>query len=320
MSVSHHLVDPELIPGLDLIPSIDLTLEALPHIRQQMLDFAQSRGGASMAGVTTTEEWIASPDGHAVRVLLHRPDGLAPDAPALVYAHGGGFLLGSVDMVRTANQTMALEAGCLLLSVDYRLPPEVPYPGPLEDCYTVLKWVHDNAAALGVDARRIAVAGESAGGGLAAALALLARDRGEVAVIHQHLIYPMLDDRTCRATASPYAGEFVWTPEQNQLGWSCMLGDLSGGAVPGHAAPARAEDLAGLPPAFIAVGAIDLFAEEDMEYARRLMRAGVPTELHVYPGGYHGFELAAEAAVTKQAHQLSIAALRRGLSNRAILP
>jgi triacylglycerol lipase len=218
-------------------------------------------------------------------------------------------------MTRLANQQMAHEAECLVVSVDYRLPPEVPYPGPLEDCYCGLLWVHENADELGVDRGRIAVAGESAGGGLVAALALLARDRGEVPLVHQHLIYPMLDDRTCRQTANPFAGEFVWSPESNQFGWSSMLGGQTGGPdVPAYAAPARADDLSGLPSTFIAVGALDLFAEEDMEYARRLMRAGVPTELHVYPGAYHGFELAAQAQVTKAAHHNSMAALRRALS------
>jgi triacylglycerol lipase len=221
-------------------------------------------------------------------------------------------------MVRTSNLEMAIEAECLLVSVDYRLPPEVPHPGPVEDCYTALKWLHDSTSLLGVDRNRIAVAGESAGGGLAAALALIARDRGEVRLVHQHLIYPMLDDRTNAASANPYSGEFVWGAAENQLGWSCLLGYPAGSSdVPAYAAPSRAEDLVGLPSTFIAVGALDLFAEEDMEYARRLMRAGVPTELHLYPGAYHGFELAKEAQVTKRAHEVSIAALKRGLSHAA---
>lgn len=315
MPSSRHLVDPELLPGLELIPSIEFSTEILPHIRQRMVEFAASRPVPDIVGVTTKKQLIRAPEGHQIPLLVHRPDGLPPSAPAVLYAHGGGFLIGAADMVKAPNQLMALEAECLVVSVDYRLPPEVPHPGPVEDCYTALKWLHDNAAGLGVDRNRIAVAGESAGAGLAAALALLARDRGEVPLEHQHLIYPMLDDRTCRETANPFAGEFVWSPESNQLGWSSLLGYPAGSTgVPGYAAPARAEDLSGLPSTFIAVGALDLFAEEDMEYAKRLMRAGVPTELHLYPGAYHGFELAADAQVTKMAHHISIAALRRALS------
>jgi triacylglycerol lipase len=167
---------------------------------------------------------------------------------------------------------------------------------------------------LGIDPARIAVEGESAGAGLAAALTLLARDRGEFAIIHQHLIYPMLDDRTCVAETHPYAGEFVWTPESNLFGWSSLLGCAPGGnGISCYAAAARAEDLSGLPSTFIAVGALDLFAQEDIEYARRLIQAGVPTELHVYAGAYHGFELAADAQVSIRAQGNSISALRRAL-------
>jgi len=210
---------------------------------------------------------------------------------------------------------MAAEAQCIVVAVDYRLAPETPHPGPVEDCYVALKWLHDKADELGIDRQRIVLAGESAGGGLAAALALLARDRSEVSVAHQHLTYPMLDDRTSRANCNPHAGDFVWTPEANVFGWSSLLGEPAGSdGVSPYAAPARAADLVGLPSTFIAVGALDLFAEENLEFAKRLMRAGVPTELHLYPGAYHGFELASEATVTRNANQVSLAALRKALS------
>ena len=315
MSISRHLVDPELLPGLELIPAVNFTIEALPAIREQMAEFTRLRSAEQAPGTTTTEQFVRSPEGHDVRVLVHRPDNLPDAAPAVLYAHGGGFLLGSADSMRTTNQLMAGEAACVVVSVDYRLPPEVPHPGPVEDCYAALRWLHGNAAELGVDPGRIAVAGESAGGGLAAATALLARDRGEVVLAHQHLIYPMLDDRTGPATANPFTGEFVWTAQNNQLGWTALLGHQTGSQdVSGHAVPARAKDLCGLPGTFISVGALDLFAEEDLEYARRLMRAGVPTELHLYPGAYHGFELAQDARVTRMAHEISMAALKRGLA------
>ena len=156
--------------------------------------------------------------------------------------------------------------------------------------------------------------GESAGGGLAAALALLARDRGEYSIAFQHLIYPMLDDRTGTETPHPYAGEYLWTPANNMFGWSALLSVAPGSAgVSPYAAAARAADLAGLPPAFIATGALDLFVEEDIEYARRLIRAGVPVELHVYPGAFHGFDLSPDARVAQEARRISVAALRRAL-------
>jgi acetyl esterase/lipase len=171
-----------------------------------------------------------------------------------------------------------------------------------EDCYAALKWVYTHARDLGVDAARIAIGGESAGGGLTASLALLTRDRGEVPLVFQLLIYPMLDDRTgTLADPHPYTGEYIWTADSNRFGWKALLGQEPGGPdVSPYAAAARAQHLEGLPPAFIGVGTLDLFLEEDLEYARRLIRAGVPTELHVYPGAYHGFLLLVPGARVSQ--------------------
>ena len=173
-----------------------------------------------------------------------------------------------------------------------------------------------NAAELGVDPARIGVMGESAGGGLAASLALLVRDRGEHSLRFQHLIYPMIDDRTCvTASPNPYTGEFVWTAQANHFGWSSLLGQAPGSAgVSPYAAAARAESLAGLPPTFIATGALDLFLEEDLDYAQRLVRTGVPLELHVYPGAYHGFQWEQAAQVTRTAARDSLAALAKALA------
>jgi triacylglycerol lipase len=181
----------------------------------------------------------------------------------------------------------------------------------VEDAYAALNYVSAHATELNIDPARIGIKGESAGGGLAAALALLARDRGGVQPAFQHLIYPMIDDRT---TTHPYAGEFIWTPELNQFGWAALLGHAPGAPdTSPYAAAARAENLAGLPPAYIATGALDLFVEENLEYARRLLRAGVAVELHLYPGAYHGFDVFPGARVTATAVRDSTEALRRAM-------
>jgi len=311
---SKHLIDPELLAGLERFPTFDFSQELLPMIRQQMAAMAAGMPTPDSHDAKLEERKIVSSAGHEIGIIIHTPRQAASARPAVLHIHGGGYIIGTAKMSSASNLQKAVAADCVVVSVDYRLAPEAIHPGPVEDCYQALKWLHENAASLGVDASRIAVEGESAGAGLAAAVALLARDRGEVAIIHQHLIYPMLDDRTCVAETQAFAGEFVWTPKSNLFGWSSLLGCAPGGdGISCYAAAARAEDLSGLPSTFIAVGALDLFAQEDIEYARRLIQAGVPTELHVYPGAYHGFEMAAEAQVSMRAQHNSISALRRAL-------
>jgi triacylglycerol lipase len=260
------------------------------------------------------ERHITGPDGNDILLMVHTPRVASGPLPAVLHMHGGGYVIGSAPMSMMSNQRTAADAGCVVVSVDYRLAPETRHPGPVEDCWAGLRWLHDKAVVLGVDPTGVAVMGESAGGGLAAGLALLARDRGGSAIAHQHLIYPAIDDRTGLGDPNPYVGEFVWTPESNRFGWSSLLGPEAGGeAVDAYGAAARATDLSGLPSTYIAVGALDLFVDEDIDYARRLIRAGVPTELHVYPGAFHGFDIAVEATVTKTAYRNSLAALRRAL-------
>lgn len=313
---TRHLVDPELRPGLDIIPTLDFSAETLPAIRAQFGSGGPIPADDDLDGVVRELAIICGTGGHELPLVIFRPMHLPTNAPVVLYMHGGGYVIGSAASMLGANAQLAKSTECLLVAVDYRLAPETCHPGPIEDCYAALRWIHDNAADLGIDQNRIAVAGESAGAGLAAALALLARDRAELKILHQHLTYPMLDDRTCRDNANPNTGEFIWTPESNAFGWSCLLGCPAGAeGVSPYAAAARAEDLSGLPGAYIAVGALDLFAEENVEYARRLMRAGVRTELHVYPGAYHGFEIVSDAEVTRNAHRNSVAALRRAFQN-----
>lgn len=312
---SKHLIDPELVAGLELFPPFDLSADILPAMRAQMDGMTAAMPVPEGLEVDVAERTVPSATGPDVPVLVYTPRGRAMPRPGILHIHGGGYVVGSARMNDVGNRMLSHELGVVIVSVDYRLAPETPHPGPVEDCYSALKWMFGNADALGVDRKRIAVAGESAGGGLAAALALLARDRAEVQIAFQHLIYPMIDDRTCiEAVPHAYAGEFVWTPPANRFGWTALLGHEPGrGDVSPYAAAARAEKLEGLPPAFISVGALDLFLEENLEYARRLTRAGVPTELHVYPGAYHGFNAIAGAQAATAAQRDSVNALRRAL-------
>jgi triacylglycerol lipase len=236
--------------------------------------------------------------------------------PCIFHIHGGGYVAGSVEAQEGVHRALAADLGCLIASVDYRLAPETRFPGAIEDCYAALSWVFSNAQELGVDATRVGVMGESAGGGLAASLTLMVRDRKEFRLAFQHLIYPMIDDRTCAVSdPHPYAGEFVWTPQRNRFGWSSLLGVEPGSdGVSPYAAAARVDDLSDLPPAYLSTGSLDLFLEEDLEYARRLSRAGVPVELHVYPGGFHAFQWEPSASISIAAKRDSYTALARSLT------
>ncbi|MFT9165848.1 MAG: alpha/beta hydrolase, partial [Komagataeibacter saccharivorans] len=251
-----------------------------------------------------------------VRVLVYRPRKRQPNAPAMVYIHGGGLVSGHPEVDDPKCQVLASRMGFVIVSVDYRLAPEVKYPGAIEDCYAALKWMNDNAAQLGINPDKVAVAGESAGGGLSAALALMARDRKEYRLAYQLLIYPMLDDRTAtKVDPEPDFGEFVWTRSANKYAWEAYLGSAAGGDdTPAYAAAARAKDLSGLPPTFIGVGSMDLFLCEDLEYARRLMASGVPTEVMVVPGAYHVFDMfVPEAELSRRFMDAYCAGLRRTL-------
>ena len=308
------LVDPELLPLLDLVPTMELNDETLPFARENRFPLPETPGAAE--AVSARVHSIPGPNGPPDVILrIYRPRSATGPLPCIFHIHGGGFVAGSAESMTPLHLAAAMKLDCMIASVDYRLAPEVRFPGAIEDCYAAIGWLFDQAEALGVKADRIGVMGESAGGGLAAALALLARDRGEYRLAFQHLIYPMLDDRTCvTSDPHPHTGQFVWTPQQNHFGWSALLGRPPG--LPGvspYAAPARADSLEGLPPSFISTGALDLFLEEDIDYARRLMRAGVSVELHVYPGGFHGFDFLSNAEVSQVARRDSAAALARAL-------
>ncbi len=315
----YSLVDPELLTALKQFPAFDLSLEMVRKFRQ-----LPGMPPLPAPAPQPVERHIPGPPGAPeVRLWVVDPAPLEKGKPLLLHMHGGGFMMIGPGWMPLL-QEIATDCHCVVVSVDYRLAPETHYPGSLEDNYAALKWVHAHAAELGIDRSRIAVGGESAGGTHAASLAIHARDRNkrdrnkkDVPICFQLLIYPALDDRTGSSHPAPPAiGHFMWTPSANRLAWSSLLGVPAGSSkVPAAAVPARVASVAGLPPAWIGVGAIDLFAEEDMEYARRLVHAGVATELLVVRGAFHGFDLLVpDAEVSKQFRVSWKSALRKAFA------
>jgi acetyl esterase/lipase len=241
----------------------------------------------------------------AVVVSLFRSGPTSAGSPAVFFIHGGGFVFGD----RFTGLGEALDwverLGIVLVTVEYRLAPEHPDPAPVQDCYTGLRWLFDHASELGVDAERIVIAGSSAGGGLAAGVALLARDRSDPSLLGQVLIYPMLDERNDSVSARQFRGLGVWDQGSNDTGWSALLGDRRGtDAVTPYASPSRARRLAALPQAYIDVGSTETFRDEAVVYASRLWADGVQAELHVWPGVFHGFDgMLPDAALSIAAHR-----------------
>ena len=320
MPSSDHLMDPELARALAGVPSFDYSAENIGVMRPLVAGLTLDAPPAP--GTTTREQFIDGPDGNQIRLLVSEPaDG--PRTGALLWLHGGGQIVGSSDGYAAQNRYSAQESGAVVIAVDYRLAPEHPYPAGLEDCYAALRWAHASAADWGVPTDRIAVAGESGGGGLAAGLTVLARDRGELPVSAQFLMYPMLDDRTgtpAEPDPMPYAGEHVVRQPTLDFIWNSVLGREPGGDdVPVHVAPARADDLSGVPPTTILIGDLDILIGENLRYARTLIRSGVPTDLHVFPGSYHAFlTMAPQAGVSVRALEEYTGALTRHF--RATVP
>ena len=316
---SRHLVDPELASALELLPTEPFTLANLAE-RRAWMDSAFTRGAGMPppVGIVRGEAFATGLDGAPdVRLLVFTHEDKGSGRPAYFHIHGGGYIMGTADQSDLPCRSLAAALGCVVVSVDYRIAPETIFPGNVEDCQAGLDWLHAHAAELGADPNRIAIGGESAGGGLAAALALHNRDKGAVPLIHQQLVYPMLDDRQ-PADRHPFTGEYGWRHDFDRFGWTCILGHEPGGPdVSPHAAAARADNLEGLPPAFIGVGALDLFMEANLDYARRLTRAGVPVELHLYPGAYHGSDMVADARLTKMHARDQLEALRAAFARTA---
>ena len=312
---------PELVGPIEMMqsqPGGALNLRDIPAARVVMREMMEAMKDQMpvVEGVTSEDRLVPGPDGAPdVGVRIYKPANQSGTLPAFLWIHGGGYIMGDIEMNDVICKYTTLAGDCVTVSVEYRLAPENPFPAPVEDCYAALKWLASHADELDVDPNRIAIGGGSAGGGLAAGLALLTRDRAEVDIIAQFLIYPMIDDRNTQQASDTLPDTILWTRESNLIGWSSYLGCEPGGDNVSHyAAASRAEDLTGLPPAYIAVGDLDLFAEEDVEYARRLINSGVPTELHVYPGGCHAFDgFAPGADISRQFNDDYYRALKRSL-------
>ncbi|MFJ5726735.1 alpha/beta hydrolase [Streptomyces paradoxus] len=312
--------DPELAAALELIKDMispGLAPDEITEVRQgpgiQMLaDLDLTMGGA----FEVEDRQVPGPEGEPdISLLICRPAATesAGPRPVIYHVHGGGMVIGNNRVGVDVPLEWAKALDAVVVSVEYRLAPEHPHPAPVEDVYAGLLWTADHAAEIGADPERIVIAGASAGGGLSAALALLTRDRKGPQPIGQVLMCPMLDDRNDTPSTYQMAGLGVWDRTANETGWTALLGSRRGGPdVPAYAAPARAEDLTGLPPAFLDVGSAETFRDEVVAYASRIWQAGGVAELHVWPGGFHGFDgFAPQAAVSQAARGAQLAWLRR---------
>lgn len=305
---------PELREIVDLFPDGLLDISNIERTRETMRLRLEASGMRTNAfpGVAIQDETIAGLGSRpALSMRLYLPEGRPTPSGALFFIHGGGYVMGELPQFDVHCSEVAKGAGCLVASIDYRLAPENPYPAPLEDCYAGLAYLAAASRRLGVDPSRIAVGGTSAGGGLTAGLTLLARDRGGPPIAFQVLEAPMLDHRGITPSSHNVDHPKVWNRAANEMAWRGYLGPAAEGPVSEYASPALAVDLAGLPPAYISVSALELFRDEALDYARRLMEAAVPVELHVYPNGFHGSTWAVPNAELSQRWRVdSINAMR----------
>jgi acetyl esterase len=310
-----YAIDRELVAALDLLPQF--TPDDLGEARAAMQRLTRQLPPPDTAGVSISERAVPGPDGAPeVVVRIYRP--AARSGPVgILDIHAGGFVLGDLEMDHAANVALARETGAVVVSVDYRLAPEHPYPAALEDSHAALRWFAEYADELDVDPTRIAVHGISAGGGICAALALLVRDRGGPAIAFQYLGLPEIDDRLQTASMRAFTDTPIFNRPAAAFSWDAYLGDgVAGSAdVPAYAAPARATDLSGLPPAYVSAMEFDPLRDEGISYALALQAAGNQVELHLFPGTFHGSAMfLAHTAISRREQTEKIAVLRRGLA------
>ena len=310
------MIDPELAALVDVLPVVDLNdIQVARDAFEQLITSLS----AEIPGIDTLEIEDRRVPGHLddpdVPVRVYRPKAPRnPPVPGVLHIHGGGFMIGSVEAEHAGAALMAVDSGAVVVSVDYRLAPEHPYPAGLHDCYAALTFLHAEAGGLGVDPARVAVVGASAGGGLSAATALLARDLGGPPLCFQMLQIPELDDRLDTPSMQAFVDSPVWNRPLAVISWQAYLGKLSGARdVPVYAAPARASDLSGLPPAYISTAENDPLRDEGIIYAMRLLQAGVSVELHQFPGTFHGSAMVTTAAVSRRAARETAVVLRKAL-------
>jgi len=310
-----YLFDSELAPVLAMMPEQSGPSLPIAEVREHLAQHVASSSDIDTSGVRVYDEQVPGPDG-APDVTLHLivPE-VRKSTGAIYYIHGGGFTVGFASMRDDFNVPLARDLGVVVVSVDYRLAPEHPFPAGLEDCYAGLQWVADHAESLGVDRESIAIQGDSAGGGLCAALALLTRDRGGVLPVFQYLGVPEIDDRLTTLSMQRFTDTPMWTRGAAEESWDAYLGEGARGTddVSHYAAPARATDLSGLPPTYISVMQYDPLRDENIAYAQKLLDAGVSVELHLYPGTFHGSSLATYAAITQREFRETTAVLARAL-------
>lgn len=322
MDYADDRIDPQLRALLPMLPRVDVADPAGFREAQRVRQAELAAGAGPLPGVTVADRTVpGAAGGPDVAIRVYAPDRDPAVRGVLVWFHGGGYVFGDIASSDRSCAALAVEADCVVVSVEYRLAPEDPYPAGLEDAYAALLWVAEHAAEVGggagVDASRIAVGGVSAGAGLAAALALYVRDKGGPALVLQLLDNPMIDNHVATVSANTFTDTPLWTGPQARLGWSAYLGGLAGPAdadVPPYAAPSRAAELAGLPPAFVTANEFDPLRDEGIEYALRLLQAGVPVELHHRPGTFHGSNFLPGAEVSERARQDMYAAVRRALA------
>lgn len=304
--------DPELAVVVPHIPHT--SLEDIEAARAWMESFAANAPEADESGLEISDHvapgYEGAPD---VAVRVYRPAGVDGTLPAILHIHGGGFVMGSIDREHRGCCELARSVGAVVATVEYRLAPEHPFPAGIHDCYAALVWFAAKAADLGVDPERIALFGQSAGGGLAAGLALFNRDLGGPSLCFQYLGIPELDDRLDTPSMRAFTDTPMWHRPNAEWSWKYYLGDPAPAEVSPYAAPARASDVAGLPSAYIATMEFDPLRDEGIHYALALLAAGVNVELHSYPGTFHGSILVQHAAVTKRINAELVVVLQRAL-------